>query len=111
MQRVVAFRKADPTSGPRACPAVPRADPISGLRMWRAVRRTGRGMGPRMERNPRSKAGEIARNEEDEVGGMKSAEGRGRTLDEAVDAALIILGESRRNVDIKVLNEGPEETL
>jgi len=42
---------------------------------------------------------------------MKSAEGRGRTLDEAVDAALIILGESRRNVDIKVLNEGPEETL
>jgi spoIIIJ-associated protein len=42
---------------------------------------------------------------------MKSAEGRGRTLDEAVDAALIELGESRRNVDIKVLNEGPEETL
>ena len=37
---------------------------------------------------------------------MKSAEGRGRTLDEAVDAALIELGESRRNVDIKVLNEG-----
>lgn len=42
---------------------------------------------------------------------MKSAEGRGRTLDEAVDAALIELGESRRNVDIKVLNEGPDETL
>jgi spoIIIJ-associated protein len=42
---------------------------------------------------------------------MKSAEGRGRTLDEAVDAALIELGETRRNVDIKVLNEGPEETL
>jgi spoIIIJ-associated protein len=42
---------------------------------------------------------------------MKSAEGRGRTLDEAVDAALIELGESRRNVDVKVLNEGPEETL
>jgi spoIIIJ-associated protein len=42
---------------------------------------------------------------------MKSAEGRGRTLDEAVDAALIELGETRRNVDIKVLNEGAEETV
>ena len=42
---------------------------------------------------------------------MKSAEGRGRTLDEAVDAALIELGETRRNVDIKVLNEGSEETV
>jgi len=31
---------------------------------------------------------------------MRSAEGRGRTLDEAVDAALIELGESRRNVDV-----------
>ena len=30
---------------------------------------------------------------------MRSAEGRGRTLDEAVDAALIELGESRRNVE------------
>ena len=42
---------------------------------------------------------------------MKSAEGRGRTLDEAVDAALIELGETRRNVDIKVLSEGTEETV
>lgn len=42
---------------------------------------------------------------------MRSAEGRGRTLDEAVDAALIELGESRRNVDVRVLNEGPQETL
>ncbi len=42
---------------------------------------------------------------------MKSAEGRGRTLDEAVDAALIELGESRRNVDVKILSEGPDETL
>lgn len=42
---------------------------------------------------------------------MRSAEGRGRTLDEAVDAALIQLGESRRNVDVKVLVEGPEETV
>jgi len=42
---------------------------------------------------------------------MKSAEGRGRTLDEAVDAALIELGESRRNVDVRVINEGPEETV
>jgi spoIIIJ-associated protein len=50
-------------------------------------------------------------NERDEVGSMKSAEGRGRTLDEAVDAALIELGESRRNVDVRVLNEGPEETV
>lgn len=41
---------------------------------------------------------------------MRSAEGRGRTLDEAVDAALIQLGESRRNVDVKILSEGPEET-
>lgn len=42
---------------------------------------------------------------------MKTAEGRGRTLDEAVDAALIQLAESRRNVDVKVLSEGPEETV
>jgi spoIIIJ-associated protein len=42
---------------------------------------------------------------------MKSAEGRGRTLDEAVDAALIELGESRRNVDVRVISEGPEETI
>jgi spoIIIJ-associated protein len=57
------------------------------------------------------KAVAAERNEKDEVGVMKSAEGRGRTLDEAVDAALIELGESRRNVDVKVLNEGPEETV
>ena len=42
---------------------------------------------------------------------MKSAEGRGRTLDEAVDAALIELQESRRNVDVKILSETNEETL
>jgi len=42
---------------------------------------------------------------------MKSAEGRGRTLDEAVDAALIELKESRRNVDIKVISEGLQETV
>jgi spoIIIJ-associated protein len=42
---------------------------------------------------------------------MKSAEGRGRTLDEAVDAALIQLGESRRNVDVKVLSETTDETV
>ncbi len=42
---------------------------------------------------------------------MKSAEGRGRTLDEAVDAALIELGVSRRNVDVKVLSEGVSETV
>ena len=42
---------------------------------------------------------------------MRSAEGRGRTLDEAIDAALIILGESRRNVDVRVLNDDPEETV
>jgi len=41
---------------------------------------------------------------------MRSAEGRGRTLDEAVDAALIQLGESRRNVDVKIVSEGPDET-
>jgi len=42
---------------------------------------------------------------------LRSAEGRGRTLDEAVDAALIELGESRRNVDVRVISEGPEETV
>jgi spoIIIJ-associated protein len=42
---------------------------------------------------------------------MKSAEGRGRTLDEAVDAALITLGESRRNVDVKVVSENSDETV
>jgi hypothetical protein len=54
---------------------------------------------------------EIEASEEDEVKTMRSAEGRGRTLDEAVDAALIELGESRRNVDVKVLSEGSEETV
>jgi spoIIIJ-associated protein len=42
---------------------------------------------------------------------MSSAEGRGRTLEEAVDAALIQLGESRRNVDVRVVSEAPEETV
>ncbi|HEV3405433.1 MAG TPA: RNA-binding cell elongation regulator Jag/EloR [Candidatus Dormibacteraeota bacterium] len=42
---------------------------------------------------------------------MKSAEGRGRTLDEAVDAALIELQESRRNVDVRILSETVEETV
>lgn len=42
---------------------------------------------------------------------MKTAEGRGRTLDEAVDAALIMLAESRRNVDVKVLSENSDETV
>jgi spoIIIJ-associated protein len=42
---------------------------------------------------------------------MKTAEGRGPTLDEAVDAALIELAESRRNVDVKVVSETPSETV
>ena len=42
---------------------------------------------------------------------MRSTEGRGRTLDEAVDAALIELGETRRNVDVKVVRENPDETV
>jgi spoIIIJ-associated protein len=42
---------------------------------------------------------------------LKSAEGRGRTLDEAVDAALIELQESRRNVDVRILSEAVEETV
>jgi len=42
---------------------------------------------------------------------MRSAEGRGRTLDEAVDAALIELGESRRNVDVRVVSETTDETV
>ena len=42
---------------------------------------------------------------------MRSSVGRGRTLDEAVDAALIELQESRRNVDVKILSETSEETV
>jgi spoIIIJ-associated protein len=42
---------------------------------------------------------------------MRTAEGRGPTLDEAVDAALIQLGESRRNVDVKVVSESSAETV
>jgi spoIIIJ-associated protein len=42
---------------------------------------------------------------------VKSSVGRGRTLDEAVDAALIELQESRRNVDVKILSETSEETV
>jgi len=42
---------------------------------------------------------------------MSSAEGRGRTVDEAVDAALIELKESRRNVDIKVITETADEAV
>jgi spoIIIJ-associated protein len=42
---------------------------------------------------------------------LKSAEGRGRTLDEAVDAALIELQESRRNVDVRILSETSVETV
>jgi spoIIIJ-associated protein len=42
---------------------------------------------------------------------LRSAEGRGPTLDEAVDAALIELQESRRNVDVKILSETIEETV
>ncbi|MHB8589076.1 MAG: RNA-binding cell elongation regulator Jag/EloR [Candidatus Dormibacteraceae bacterium] len=42
---------------------------------------------------------------------MSSAEGRGRTVDEAVDAALIELKESRRNVDIKVISETQDEAV
>jgi spoIIIJ-associated protein len=42
---------------------------------------------------------------------LKSAEGRGRTLDEAVDAALIELQESRRHVDVRILSETAEETI
>jgi spoIIIJ-associated protein len=42
---------------------------------------------------------------------VKSAEGRGRTLDEAVDSALIELQESRRHVDVKIVSETPEETI
>ncbi len=42
---------------------------------------------------------------------MRSSVGRGRTLDEAVDAALIELQESRRNVDVKILSETSDETV
>jgi spoIIIJ-associated protein len=42
---------------------------------------------------------------------VKSSIGRGGTLDEAVDAALIELQESRRNVDVKILSETADETV
>jgi len=42
---------------------------------------------------------------------VRSSIGRGRTLDEAVDAALIELQESRRNVDVKIISETAEETV
>jgi spoIIIJ-associated protein len=42
---------------------------------------------------------------------LKSAEGRGRTLEEAVDAALIELKEGRRNVDVRIISETSEETI
>jgi spoIIIJ-associated protein len=42
---------------------------------------------------------------------VRSSVGRGRTLDEAVDAALIELQESRRNVDVKILSETSDETV
>src|SRR5258708_25685274 len=42
---------------------------------------------------------------------MKCGGGGGRNLDEGVDAALIELNETRRNVDVKILSETPEETL
>jgi spoIIIJ-associated protein len=42
---------------------------------------------------------------------MNTAEGRGRTIDEAVDAALVQLGKSRRDVDVKVLSETAEEAV
>jgi spoIIIJ-associated protein len=42
---------------------------------------------------------------------VKSSVGRGRTLDEAVDAALIDLQQSRRNVDVKIVSETSEETV
>src|SRR4029077_8190286 len=88
-----------------------RVDLTSGRRTCRVGRRTEPGTVPRTDRRSCRRTGATGRNEGDEVGAMRSAEGRGRTLDEAVDAALIELGESRRNVDVKVLNEGPEETL
>jgi spoIIIJ-associated protein len=42
---------------------------------------------------------------------MRSAQGQGPTFEEAVDAALIELGESRRNVDVKVLSETNDRTV
>src|SRR5258708_32196218 len=76
----------------------------------KTARRMERGTGPRTVRKPCPRAG-VARRKRDEGGAMRSAEGRGRKLDEAVDAALVELGGSRRNVDRKGLSEGAEETL
>jgi spoIIIJ-associated protein len=42
---------------------------------------------------------------------MKTAEGRGRTVDEAVDDALGQLGTSRRQVDVMVVSETPDEAV
>src|SRR5216684_2078814 len=83
--------------------AVRRTDPSPGSSRLRN-REPGRG-GAGSEGN-----GE-RRDERRGGGAMRSAEGRGRTLDEAVDAALIELGESRRNVDVRVISEGPDETV
>ncbi len=41
---------------------------------------------------------------------MKTALGTGKTIEEAVDAALLQIGASRRNVDVKILSETAEET-
>lgn len=42
---------------------------------------------------------------------MRSAQGKGKTLDDAVDAALAELGEDRRNVDVKVLSSDDDEVV
>jgi spoIIIJ-associated protein len=42
---------------------------------------------------------------------VRSAQGRGKTLDDAVDAALEELGEDRRNVDVKVLSSEDDEVV
>src|SRR5205814_5752227 len=84
-------------AGPRRARAICR----SGRRTATA-KRSGRNSGRPMARAPTNIR---------EVKSMRSAEGRGRTLDEAVDAALIELGETRRNVDVRVVRQTPEETV
>src|SRR5713101_833869 len=82
--------------------AVRRTDPSPGSSRLRN-REPGRG-GAGSEGN-----GE-RRDERRGGGAMRSAEGRGRTLDEAVDAALMETGESGHKVDGLGLSEGPADT-
>src|SRR5260370_42383100 len=83
--------------------AVRRTDPSPGSSLLRS-RDPGRGGAGGEGNGERRDAGWGGR-------AMRSAEGRGRTLAEAVDAGLIELGESRGNVDGRVFSAGLQGRL